>query len=339
MRIRAAALVASIALTLVGWGTPRAHEGQRGGLGGDVFLETTRSNHLVAVDPRSGGWRELRVALNCGDAEFCLVASGRAIVIGSPGRTRVYHPAARGRPTTRRIGGGWITFPSVTAGRVWLGLLDHSTPQRLRRRELRDVREETTSGKVTRDVGRPPGGRWPVGAVGSGLLFQGRHALRLWNPATRRVTRRFPGAFPVDTEGDVVAHCGEPCPRYFLSDTASGRTAHVKPPPGYSFRAGYEGAFSPDGSLLAVPVVADGHGHGARWSVALIDPKKQSATVVPGPRLDSVYQAMTWSSAGVLYFAGANGTVIAYRPGEARATLVARPGLGRQGAIVHMAAL
>jgi hypothetical protein len=338
MRVARFALALTVVAGLAGLASGEASSAPRTRLAGNLFLETTTSNHLIAVDTETGRSRPLPISLNCGDALFCVVPTGGDIVIGSVGRTYVYDPSAPGPPRSHRIGKGWIIFPSASDRRVWLGLLDHSTHQRLRRRELRDVREETVTGRVTRNVGRPPGGRWPAGAVDAGLLFQGRHGLRLWKPARRAVTGRFPGAFPVDTHGNLVAHCGEPCPRYFITDAGTGETTRVKPPAGYSFRAGYDGAFSADGSLLAVPLVADGSRSGSHWSVALIETSAGVAGAIPGARLPSIYQAFTWSTSGALFFTGHSGTVLTYRPGESRATVVPGFRVKSGGAIIHMAA-
>jgi hypothetical protein len=318
---------------------------------GTLFLETTTSDKLIAVDTHTGRSRTLPIRLGCGDADFCLVASDGKLVIGSVGATYVYDPLRPGPPRRRTIGPGWIIVPSTTEGRVWLGLLDHRSRAAVRARRLRALREETVDGRVTRTV-RPPGGKWPAGTVNAGLLFQTAHGLRLWDARTRAVARRLPGAFPVDTHANLVAHCGEPCPHFEITDARTGDTTRVKPPAGYSFQAGYDGAFSPDGSLLALPVVADrGRRRGdyppwlhrrsyPGWAVALVDVASGSARVINASRLDPIYPAMAWSASGArLFFGAGRGTIMAYAPGAPRAREFARIPIKPGGSILHMAAL
>jgi hypothetical protein len=300
-----------------------------------LFVDAGPSDHLIAVDTHTGRARTLPIRLDCGDAEFCLVASGGELVIGSVGRTHVYDPSRPGPPRGRRLGRGWIVIPSATDGRIWLGLLERPTR---RARKLRTVREETVGGRVTQSV-RPPGEDWPANSVKAGLLFQSPHGLRLWDPRTQSFTRRLPGPFPVDTHDNLVASCGEPCPRFDLTNVRTGTVTRVKPPIGYSFRAGYDGAFSPDGSLLALPVVADrGPGpprHGGGWAMALVGVRTGMARVIKRSTLDPDYQAMSWSaSGGRLFFGAAGGRIIAYRLGSQGATNLAHV----RGPIYQMAA-
>jgi hypothetical protein len=310
---------------------------------GKLFLEgPAKHGNLIAVDTHTGRIRRLPIKAACGDAQNCLVPSGGKLVIGSVGRTYVYDPRRPGRPRAQRIGNGWIIVPSATDGRVWLAILDRS------RGVLRAIREQTVDGRVTQS-GRPPGAgeSWPVGAVEPGLLFQtvrGHRAyLRLWDPKTRKVTLRTPGLFPIDTHDDLVASCDEPCSRLAITDVRSGKTTRVKPPAGHAFRASDDGAFSPDGSLLALPVAsvarARNPGHG-RWSMArsmaLVNVGRGTPRIIRGSRLDPDYRTMSWSASdGRLFFSAGGGRVMAYRPGSPRATSLARV----HGTIFHMAAL
>src|SRR4051812_42965043 len=116
MRIARLALVLTVVAGLAGLASGEASSAPRPRFAGNLFLETTTSNHLITVDTETGRSRTLPISLNCGDALFCVVPTGGDIVIGSVGRTYVYHPSAPGPPRSRRIGKGWIIFPSATDG-------------------------------------------------------------------------------------------------------------------------------------------------------------------------------------------------------------------------------
>ncbi len=267
----------------------------------------TKIDQPIAVHARTGRSRVLPFTDGCGDAQFCLVASAGKLVIGEVGRTYVYDPAAPGRPRKRRIGSGWIIVPSMTAGRVWVGPLDCRTHAACR--------------------------HWPIAALRSGLLFQATHSLRLWSLRTRSWAGRVPGPFPAATYGNVVASCDEPCPRLAISDAITGETTRVRAPHGYWFSAYNDGAFSPDGSLLAVPVgyhPDPDRLHFRRYAVALVDLEDRTATIVPGS-LDAIYHTIAWSPTGNwLYFGAPRGRIRGYRLGSNRSTLIARPTRARR---------
>jgi hypothetical protein len=82
--------------------------------------------------------------------------------------------------------------------------------------------------------------------------------------------------------------------------------------------ASYDGAFSPDGRLVAVPATTTA---GAS-RVAVIDIARRVATLVPGPGLARDYTLIAWASSGWLFYNAGNGHLAAYRPRTARATLL-----------------
>ena len=61
----------------------------------------------------------------------------------------------------------------------------------------------------------------------------------------------------------------------------------------------------------------DGHTH-----VAIIDLAQRTARIVRGARLARDYTLMTWSSTGWLFYNAGRRHLAAYRPGNARATLL-----------------
>jgi hypothetical protein len=168
--------------------------------------------------------------------------------------------------------------------------------------------------------------------------------MRLWDPKTREVTLRVSGSFPADTHGNLVAWCGEPCPRFHITDARSGETTRVRPPAGFSFQATYDGAFSPDGSLLALPMHSDrgdrGRDQKERWRVALVDAGSGTARLIRGSVLDPTYQAMAWSASGArLFFGAGGGRIMGYRPDSPRATTFSRIPVRPGGTIMTMVAL
>jgi hypothetical protein len=338
---------------------------------GTLYLEgpaTGNLDRLVALDIHTGRARTLPIDVGCTDAEDCLVPSGGKLVIGSVGRTYVYDPSSPGPPRRQRIGNGWIIVPSVTDGRVWLAVRDRRKKARATwpSLKLRVVREKTVDGRLIRSAHAPgldwwPGGpgNFPQGAVKAGLVFvvdpgvevsgpaghSDDRGLRIWNPRSQKVTVRVPGRVPavVDTHDNLVAWCSGYCQNYRITNGRTGKTRRVKPPAGYSFQFGYDGAFSPDGSLLALPVArreAERPNHkladDTRWSMALANVRTGRARVIKGSRLDPTYHAMSWSaSGGRLFFSAGGGRIMEYLRGAPRATNLARV----RGTIFHMAAL
>jgi hypothetical protein len=272
---------------------------------------------LFKVDLTTGEVTRLRLRMSCGDTPFCLISTGGELVISSVGRTTAYNPAAGGRPRAGRLGNGWITVPSTHDGRLWLGILARGKLGGPHRRGLSAMREIDLEDNVVRRM-RPPEGEWPVGAVASGLLFQSGSGLRLWNLEEHGFTLRIPGAYPADTSERLVASCGDGCPKAALTDTRTGNTTRIAPPSGYRWVGGYDGAFSPDGSHLALPIAPAGKPADSSGRVAVVDTRTRDARVIPGSvETDPVYRAMTWSSDGDrLYFARDDGAVMSYSVGS-----------------------
>ena len=293
---------------------------------------------LTAVDTATGKARRLPVDVDCGDAPACLISTGNELVISSPGDTTMLDPSAPGPPEARRFGRGWITVPSVDPGHVWLGILARGKLGDSHSRGLGEVQEVDLQGNVIRRM-RPHLGHWPAAAVSSGLLFQGRDHLHLWDFDQRHFTLRVPGVFPSGTAGSLVASCGERCPRLFITDTESGRTARVAPPRDYRWIGGYHGAFAPDGAHLAAPVAVSGAGSSRVQALAIVDVASGRASLVPPPsKNEPAYGAMTWSTDGTrLYFARPNASVVSYSLGAAKTERVA--GLDRGDVILQMVAV
>jgi hypothetical protein len=307
------------------------------GTGRDLlFIRALPEDGLLRLDLRSGDVRRLPIPLSCGDTPFCLIASGRHLVISNGERTLAYTPSASKHPHTTQIGKGWITLPDQDPDAVWLGILDrHQSSNDTR---LSAVREVDLDGHVLRSM-RPPHGRWPVEAVTDGLLFQRGNHLRLWSFANRRFTTRLPGAFPADTSGSTVASCQDPCRSYTITDIRTGSAQHIAPPSGYRWTGGYDGQFSPDAAQLVLPIT-DTASPGQADALALVGLVSGKATVIPGSlTVEPIYRAMSWSTTGhQLFFATKTRGIRAYTPGAKRFTTIAQlPGDTRIMQIVAVA--
>ena len=271
-----------------------------------------RSSRLAAVDVATGRRTVRRVPAlaSCGPE---LHVTGGHVIFGGlrRGRTIVYSaPVSLDRAPTR-LGGAHAFVPSATDGRVWLAGVDCS------RREMVGVREIGVDGEVTQQSGRRVPGTWVEGAVEDGLVILSRRRLAVWSPRTGDI-RRLPLEGASDAHGTRLVGCAlrSRCRRLLLLDTGTGANVTARPPRSYRFDYGAE--FSPDGALIAAPVVS-----GRRWGVALVDARDGTASVVPGSRTGRIYPTLSWSaSSGRLFFLAGDGRIKAYRPGEPRARML-----------------
>jgi hypothetical protein len=259
------------------------------------------------VDVAGGSVRHrLLPQLSPGDPPYRIVRRGNKLVLWSY-QTLLLDPAAAAQPRTL-VRDSWIFIPSAAPDRIWVGILDPKSPETERR--LAAVREVAVDGRVTVGDVRPPEGRWPVAATSSALAFQshgsgpgGLDQLELWNPRTGKVLRRLPGEFPVASHGDRLAWCRQRCARLHVTNVATGEDVEVRPPAGAFGFAPYQGVFSPDGKLIAVPVRSDSAPttQDPKWRLALVDVEEGTATLVQGPTLQG-YVFVDWSPAGTSVF-------------------------------------
>jgi hypothetical protein len=106
-------------------------------------------------------------------------------------------------------------------------------------------------------------------------------------------------------------------PELHVTDVITGTDTVVEPAGGFRFEETYEGAFSPDGSLLAAPVIA----RGVRL-VALVDVAAGTVRVIAGARLVG-YRNLAWSSSGRrLFFNARRGRIAAHDPASGRTRLL-----------------
>ena len=296
---------------------------------GEPRLFLAGAGELWVVDVAGGSVRHRSLPqLSPGDPPYRIVRRGDKLVLWSY-QTLTLEPSSPAAQPEVLVRDSWIFIPAAAPDRIWVGILDRKSPETERR--LAAVREVTVDGRVTVGDVRPPEGRWPVAATRSGLVFPshgsgpgGLDQLELWNPLTRKVLRRLPGDHAVASHGDLLAWCRQPCARLHVTDAATGEDVEVRPPAG-AFGFDANGAFSPDGKLIAVPVRSDPSltTQDPKWRLALVDVEEGSATLVQGPTLQG-YVFVDWSPAGTTVFITGGDrfkqrTILEYRLGTASA--------------------
>jgi hypothetical protein len=257
------------------------------GPSGRLYLAGRSPGTLTRVDTATGAVSVMTGvrALGGGDPPFMVAFTGGRLVTFALGRSTSFAPDLG---SSRSLGEAWFYVPSATPGRVWTILKTPGSNV-----TFRGVREVGVDGRVyLARRWQIPG--WPVGAVSDGLVVQ-RRRLEVWDPLTHKRVRRVPGTFPVAFRGNVVASIQDET--LFIDDRAiMGR-----------FDPAWMGAFSPDGSLLAV---RSGRG------IAIVDVATGTVTTVPGARTDRFYGRLAWASSGWLFWNAGGGRLGAWRPGE-----------------------
>lgn len=291
---------------------------------GILFLKHGREQSITRIDLATGESVTVTLPeLAPGDPPFNLIHTGGRLVFYGGSHTYALDPDLKGPPED--LGESWYFVPSGHEGRVWLTTLDLESPETVR--DLEAVREVTVDGEVTvPETGRPPSnGPSIIAAVKDGLLFQEADQLRLWDPRTGKVTLRLPGQFPAAAAGNLIAWCRQSCPNLHVTDAATGNDLAVVPGDSFRFEETYEGAFSPDGTLLAVPVVTSSGTHleGHRHQVGIVDVRAGTARLVEGSDLPDDYPAMAWSPSGEwLFFSAGGGRIMAYTPASEKVVVL-----------------
>ena len=232
-----------------------------------------------------------------------------------------YAAAEPGKRLERIADDTWFFIPSAHRDRVWVTVLDPSSPETVR--ALKAVREITVAGRVTVPDVKPPGGRWPQGAVTSGLLFDRHPGWSVWDPRTGEEVSRLNLGGPLGpTHGDMIASCAaEPCVELWLTDARTGRRRIARAPQGEAFQLS-EAAFSPDGRELAAPVNdASASPSESPADLALVDVRSLETQIVPGSTVSPYYVFTAWSAEGdQVFITGGERfrprTIIAYRLGD-----------------------
>jgi hypothetical protein len=268
------------------------------------------------VDPARQTARHLAMPeLPPGDAPYRVVRRGDALVAWAY-KTLVLRPSAGGFSSDVLAADSLIFIPSSSPDRVWVGIVD----QRQEDGRLTAVREVTIDGRVTVPDIRPPDGAWPVAAVRGYLVFQRENELFVWDPTTGREIERLPGQLPVAWQGSFLAWCDAACRSLHLADLAFGSRLMIDPPAGVTGFEALRGAFSPDGSTLAVAARL-GDGEDAARQLALIDVKSGQITLVVGAIMPTPYVFIDWTPSGDTVFItggqhGGDRQIVEYQLGD-----------------------
>jgi hypothetical protein len=272
----------------------------------DVDAATARRVEMPELDP--------------GDPPFRIVRRGDQLVAWGY-ETLLLDPELASAPRVL-ASDSWIFIPSAVEDRVWIGVLDPESPETVR--ALGAVREMTVDGEITVPETAPPDGRWPIAAVNQGLVFQvgaDDVDLQVWDPANGTVVDRLQGDYPLAWQNDRLAWCGGDCELVDVRDFRNGETFSVGCPPGTHGFDAYQGAFSPDGSTLALSLRID-WGQEGRRALALIDVATGELDVVDGTNVSAGYNFVAWSADGRSVFI-TGGTdqreIVEYRPAEGTA--------------------
>jgi len=222
-----------------------------------------------------------------------------------------------GAVRARRLAGGTLCYGEVTAvgGRVVY-------PRDGERLSL-PLSLEGTPREVSDEPRRAWLPDWTAvhGTVAGRLLIESGRRLMLWDRDRGAPVRTIRSAWLMAAGTTSFAWCGPDCRRLAVWSPDSER--RFRPPPGTTLYTG-NGALSPDGSRLVVPVTR----RGGRQRPAVLDLGTGSWTIVPGGALERFHDAMAWSPSGEwLYFAGRQRRLFAWQVGSAAATrLPADPG-------------
>ena len=273
-----------------------------GGEGPYLFL-SGKYGKVWRVDPAGGVVHANVRELHPGDPPHHLLARGHELV-GYGRHTYLLDPALREDPEV--IARGSLFFlASAHVDRVWIATEDDDPRTR---GVIATVREVTTDGDVTVGATRPPKGAWPEAAVESGLVLAPGGRRVVWDPEADEVVFRFPGPRGDlgPTRGNLVAWCAFGCKELHVTEVRSGADHGIGPPPGSrGFRA-WDGAFSPDGTTVALPIRLDGPGK--RVQLALVDVGSQTVTPIAGTVTDEFFNFVAWSASGShVFFTGADG--------------------------------
>ena len=256
-----------------------------------------------------------------GDAPYRVVRRDDALVAWAY-RTLLLRPSADSVSSDVLVPDSLVFIPSSSPDRVWVGIVDEGQNDG----RLTAVREVSIDGQVTVPDTRPPDGAWPVAAVSGYLVFQREGELFVWDPATGQEIDRLPGQLPVAWQGSQLAWCDAACRSLHIADLASGGHLTVEPPAGATGFEALYGAFSPDGSTLAVAVRL-GDGEEADRQLALIDVRTGQLTLVEGATVPTPYVFIDWAPSGGTVFItggqlGGHRQVIEYRIGDVAARVL-----------------
>jgi len=338
-QLRAPALLAlaglaAACLTACGADPPPVDEPRSAEPGGLLYMAGHSASggrltgSVEVFDLAGGDSRTVEVPELGGDSTHWIVPRGDRLVYWAGGDA-VYSTdrELEGPPLKLGQASPWLTLmPSAHPDRVWLIEPEGDS--------IGSVQEITTEGRVTVPAVRPWQGRWPEAAVNQGLVFPTENGTTVWSPTSGETILELPQS-PVAAQGDLVAGCAYPADGFRITDVASGDERTIAPPPGLGrFECG-PGAFSPDGSHLAVTILPPGFEPEGEWTFALVDLDGGTAREIPGATIGGVpdghgYVDIAWAPSGDAVYIGQGnggsldlaGGVLEYRLGDEEAVPV-----------------
>jgi hypothetical protein len=189
----------------------------------------------------------------------------------------------------------WFFIPSAYEDRVWVSIMDPETRDTDHAYEF--IREVNVEGEVTVHDVRAPGGRWPERALEAGLVFSSNEGWIVWDPVSNDVVFRFDADNLGPAYGNLIAWCDAGCRSVHITDVSTGSDKTVEPPDGWSAFDVWAGAFSPDGTTIAVPVrrnIATGDSE-SELQLALIDLENEAVTTVRQSDVREGYNFVAWT--------------------------------------------
>jgi hypothetical protein len=287
-----------------------------------LWVTTGRTEPIRGLPRRDNGYQLIRVA--GGWAALPFPGNGVSCDNCAPRPMPVYYIADGSRQASR-LGAADFVAPAATTGAAWLvsyraGAVMPATAG--------TAQEFSVSGAALGPRRRLPHGYVIDQGTAAGLLLvpelapAGVVRYQLWEPGIRQVARSFPDVIAV-SPGEIawMPACTARCAVHVLN--LAGGPACVIPLPGRS--QAYQGAFSPDGRLLALQVTArigaGGRPAANRLVVAAVASGRMTA--VPGTTIGAgIGVDFGWQpGSGRLVAAAAlqdGWQVAVWRPGDAR---------------------
>jgi hypothetical protein len=296
-----------------------------------LWPATGRAERIGGLARNASGYQFIRAAGGWAVQASSGVRAGCGNCAGPP--VPVYFLADSARAVTQ-VGLANQVAPGAAAGELWLTSYPAGANPGTAAGTAREV---SVTGAPLGPQLRLPAGYVISQATDHGLLLapaaQGPGAMtyQLWNPATAQAGRRFTGVVAAGANEIAWAPGCDPACRVQVLDLGTGRQTTVTLP-GVSSAA--SGAFSPDGSLLALEVSFYNGGDGGQLATQLDVASAASGrvTVVPGTWVSSdALAGFGWPAAGDTLIAELSFTtkvqVASWQPGTARLAVAAiRPG-------------
>ena len=272
-------------------GQPLPREvGLRLALGGRMpawlWVTTGRTEPIRGLPRRDNGYQLIRIA--GGWAALPFPGNGVPCANCASRPMPVYY-IADGSRAASRLGAAEFVAPAATTGALWLVSY---RPGAVMPATAGTAQEFSVSGAALGPRRRLPPGYVIEQGTNSGLLLApelargGAVRYQLWEPSTRRVSRSFQNVIAVSP--DEIAWtpaCAAHCTVHMLN--LKGGLDRVIPLPGR--RQAYQGAFSPDGRLLALLVTAriGANGRATANRLVVVVVANGKLTAVPGTTIGS----------------------------------------------------